>query len=75
MEENIFVKKFVSQKCLGYSSDFRSSRWYMIADFTDGKRREWTGWLQDQVVHGLHGVSPSQITPEHTKWTVIPKGE
>lgn len=43
--ENIFITKFIDQKCLGYNPRTDKSQWHMVATWTDGRTREITCWL------------------------------
>jgi hypothetical protein len=46
---DIFLTKFISQKCLGYNPKTNCSQWHMIAEFSDGKVREAYLWLENDT--------------------------
>ena len=51
---NIFITKFVSQRCLGYDPKTDRSQWHMIAEFNDGKVREAYLWLMSGTTCSGH---------------------
>ena len=66
---NIFITKFVSQRCLGYDPKTDRSQWHMIAEFTDGKVREALLWLKtDEECTGYEAgwkLYPTNTTAQH----------
>ena len=61
-----FIKKFVSQKCLGYDPKTDRSQWHMVAEFNDGKVRESYLWLRANIACTGQEAGWSEVRAEST---------
>ena len=66
------IKKFVSQKCLGYRNNAMESQWHLVAEFNDGKTREIREWFRESEwdKFGYGGYMNWSQHP-YTSWTIV----